>query len=227
MGADIVRYNRKTSAELRRDFILKNIDANVVLDIGANKGTYAAMLRKHGYANKIISFEPLSEPFALLQQEAQSDPLWTAKNAAVGDQDGETTINVSGHQTSSSLLPISSMHTDAMPSSAYVTTEKINIVRLDTVLPTLTESSDRIFAKIDVQGYEQYVLAGAQQSLPHIQGLEMELSLVPLYEGAPSYLSMLEQLNAAGFQLVSFEPVFQDANTGYLLQADGIFIRRD
>ena len=79
--------------------------------------------------------------------------------------------------------------------------------------------------KIDAQGYEQKILAGARESLPKSVGLQMELSFVPLYRDEMLFLEMAHLLKHRGFRLMSIEPVFRDEKTGELLQVDGVLFR--
>ena len=79
--------------------------------------------------------------------------------------------------------------------------------------------------KADVQGYEKFVLEGAIETLKSTRVIEVELSFFPLYEASPLFIDMAEYLKKIDFSLVSIEPVFTDPKTGYLLQADGIFVR--
>ena len=60
-----------------------------------------------------------------------------------------------------------------------------------------------MFLKLDVQGYERLVLAGGKASLPRVHGLQLEMSLVPLYQGEASYTDLLGEMTALGFQLMS------------------------
>jgi hypothetical protein len=55
--------------------------------------------------------------------------------------------------------------------------------RLDSVLPALTFEYVRFYMKIDTQGFEQQVLTGAAEMLLRTDAVEVELSLVELYEG--------------------------------------------
>jgi hypothetical protein len=79
--------------------------------------------------------------------------------------------------------------------------------------------------KIDTQGYESRVLQGAQGSLARIDTVQMELSLVPLYEGELLFQEMWELLRAKGYTLVAIESGFSAPASGQLLQVDGIFHR--
>ncbi|HXU82134.1 MAG TPA: FkbM family methyltransferase, partial [Polyangia bacterium] len=56
----------------------QQIDA--VLDVGANVGQYALLLRSWGYRGRIISFEPLSAQFQQLKAQADRDPAWEVFN---------------------------------------------------------------------------------------------------------------------------------------------------
>lgn len=99
------------------------------------------------------------------------------------------------------------------------------MTRLDTIWDELATSSDRVFIKLDVQGFELHALRGAEASLASVVGMHVELSLVPLYEDGPLYLEVVENLRDRGFRLAGVDPVLEDAETGELLQMDGIFVR--
>ena len=45
---------------------------DLVLDVGANSGQYALSLRRFGYKNKIISFEPGSEAYLNLIKNSKT-----------------------------------------------------------------------------------------------------------------------------------------------------------
>jgi hypothetical protein len=87
--------------------------------------------------------------------------------------------------------------------------------------------NDRLWIKLDVQGYEHTVLDGAMQAIAQTRVVESELSLVPLYEGQHLYRDIIDQLESLGFGLVSIERGFTDPNTGHVLQVDGIFVRHE
>lgn len=221
---DIVRYPGKDPAYARAR-LLRHLAVDVVFDVGANSGQYGAELRRHGFAGRLVSFEPLAEPFALLQERAGRDGAWVAVHAAVGEAEGQATVNVAGNSLSSSLLPMLPAHLDAEPSSAYVGQEVAPMVTLDAVFERYAAGYARPFVKIDAQGYERQILAAATAALARASGVQLELSLVPLYERAMSFREGLDLMGDAGLALARLDPVFEDPRTGRLLQCDGIFVR--
>ena len=80
--------------------------------------------------------------------------------------------------------------------------------------------------KIDTQGFEWQVLNGAQNVLPGIHGILLELSLIPLYEGQHLWQEMIVRLEQEGFTFWALQPGFVDPHNGRTLQVDGIFYRR-
>jgi FkbM family methyltransferase len=58
---------------------LKSRGVRVVLDVGANQGQFAVDFRNAGFDGRIISIEPRSEAFAVLQRYASGDPLWNCR----------------------------------------------------------------------------------------------------------------------------------------------------
>ena len=81
--------------------------------------------------------------------------------------------------------------------------------------------------KIDTQGFEKNVLEGSINSLKYINGIQIELSLKPLYKGSLLYLDMIKYMKRYNFELVSLENGFSDHKTGELLQVDGIFFKKE
>lgn len=225
-GIDVVRYPLHDRLA-RTVKLLAHHHVDCVVDVGANDGGFATAIRRLGYTGRIISFEPLQGPFKSLHRKSISDRKWDAMQCAVGDTQKEVTINVSGNAgLSSSILQMLEMHTDVAPKSRYIGTETVDQNRLDQLLPRFgLPPGNRIFLKIDVQGYERAVLDGASELFVdgEIIGLQMELSLVPLYDGAMTYRQGLDCAHGRGMTLMGLDPVLADPRSGQLLQADAVF----
>ncbi|HVE85282.1 MAG TPA: FkbM family methyltransferase [Myxococcales bacterium] len=223
IGARIDHY--KANALARRRKLLQTHRISLVLDVGANTGQYARGLRRSGYRGRIVSFEPVRSAFLRLQRAAAGDPRWEAVNLALGRRDGRATIHVSGDSRASSMLQMLPSHLDVAGYFGTVGQEQVQMRRLDSVLGRHVRPSDRVLLKLDVQGLEPQVLAGARASLARIAGIQVELSLTPLYRGELGIVPMLSRLQRQGFQLMSLEYGFCDPRTGRMLQVDGLLFR--
>jgi FkbM family methyltransferase len=224
-GYEIRKSSVYSSPNIRHRLLLSQLQIDLVLDVGANTGQFARHCRAAGYQGKIISFEPSAAAHAGLLQSAASDPLWQiADRMALGSVTGTVNINIAANSLSSSILPMLDTHLSAAPESRYLHTEAVPVRRLDDVLP-LTDSGPHIFLKLDVQGYEPQVLAGATRLLTHTLAVQLEMSLIPLYQGEVLMPEISARMNDAGFELWDLEPSFRDLTTGRLLQVDGIFTR--
>jgi FkbM family methyltransferase len=193
----------------------------VVVDVGANKGQYAALMRNTGWKGPIISFEPLLGPHRILEIAASRDTLWTTHRLALGDSTG--TLEMGAASTpgaSSSLLPATELLT---PSSGVTMDDRetVTVRRLDDVsLPGGT-----LYLKLDVQGYELSALKGAVATLKRAAIVEAELSIAELYEGQPLLPQVVSFLRSQGFVLIDLLPEFRDIRSGDLLQVNGLFVR--
>ena len=103
--------------------------------------------------------------------------------------------------------------------------EEIAVRTLDAVFDELCPPGERVYLKIDAQGYEGHILAGARRSLATVDLVQLEMSLIPLYEGQPTLIGLLELMFGEGYELIALDPGFTDPRTGHLLQVDGIFRR--
>ena len=224
-GLDVIRYNTRSSPVARRIQLFAHYDINLVFDVGANTGGYALELRRQGYKGRIVSFEPLSSAFADLDRRASRDSKWEAIHTALGAHNDTVTIHIAQNSESSSILDMLPRHEEAFPHSVYVDEEEIKVQTLDSIFDDYYQPGDRIYLKMDTQGYEQHVLEGASASLDRITGLQLEMSLVPLYAGERLFADMVNHLQTLGFVLMSIEPTIDDPRTGQLLQIDGLFFR--
>jgi FkbM family methyltransferase len=222
-GYDLTRYRPDRHPVARLMQLMRTYETGLVLDVGANCGQYALDLRANGYGGRIVSFEPLESAFGELSRYAANDPDWETMRVALGAASGKNIINVAGNSTSSSLLGMLPAHEDAAPASKYVGAQEIEVVTLDQVLPRFGAWKGTIWLKIDTQGYEAEVLKGALGSLGRIGSIQLEMSLVPLYDGSETFEVMLKWMMERGFRLVGLQPGFTDPQTGRLLQVDGIF----
>ena len=134
-------------------------------------------------------------------------------------------MNISANSYSSSILDMLSSHLESAPESEYIGQEEISIRRLDSIFNDVCNHDDKLYIKIDTQGYEKCVLEGAEKALESVDILELELSFIPLYKDGPLFHEMFNLLYKKGFVLVHVEPGFTDPSTGQILQVDGIFQR--
>lgn len=224
-GLNLSRFDPLTDPIERRGRMLRAFGIGTVLDVGANTGQFARELRRAGYRGRIESFEPQQQAFETLQQRAAGDPAWRVHRLALGDRDGTAELNLAGNSLSSSILDMLPAHADSAPESRFVGTEVVSTRRLDALFGELAADGGKVFLKIDTQGFERQVLDGAAGCLAQIDTLQVEMSLVELYAGAPDFAELLALLGDHGYTLVGLEPGFADPATGRLLQTDGMFHR--
>jgi FkbM family methyltransferase len=198
--------------------LIERFDVDLLIDIGANQGQYATRFRQLGYDGDMVSFEPLTDAFSTLAKSAHHDGRWEAKQLAVGSENGSATLHVSANSVSSSLLDVGDVHVAAAPASHQLRDEQVTVTTLDDALSGASFAS--AWLKIDTQGFESEVLAGATQTLSKVSVVQCELSLVELYVGQPHYLEVLQRLDGLGFRAVRVTPGFTDPVTGDLLQFD-------
>jgi len=224
-GYDIIKYSPESHPQARLKQLIDKYNINVILDVGGNKGQFGSLLRYIGYSGRIVSFEPIREVFNVLSKESNTDDKWNALNLALGNSEGTSEINISQNSYSSSILDMLPAHVSAAEDSVYIGTENIKIKTLDSIFSTICSQDDNIYLKIDTQGYEKYVLEGAADSLRYISLLQIESSLISLYENELLFVDMYKLLYRQGFKIASIEPCFVDKTSGEVLQVEAIYCR--
>jgi FkbM family methyltransferase len=227
MGYLVESYNIYREPSVLLVSLLSSKGIDVVFDIGANEGQFASGLRRNGYKGTIVSFEPVAEVYEKLCANARGDAKWKTVNCALGSFDGKTEINVAMNTVSSSLLNMLPRHLDAAPQSRYVRREGISVRRIDAVIDSYLASGENAYVKMDTQGLERQIIEGADGSLERIWGMQLELSLVPLYQGETLIGDMINLLSEKDYALLSIEPAYRDGASHEVLQVDAMFFRRD
>jgi len=196
---------------------------DLLVDVGANVGQYAERARQLGYQGQILSFEPSRDAFRFLEKRTSRDDLWEARCVALGPVSGVQTLRITANGMSSSLRPPKLLHVDADAGVRVVDAYEVEVSTLDMEL--LDTAANRVWLKMDVQGYELDVLEGARRVLHRVAAVQAEMSFEPLYEDQALWLSLVSMLGESGFGLRHLEPGFVDPSSGFLQQADGLFLR--
>ena len=226
LGYDLTPRRKAKSPNAQLVAVLQHFRITCVLDVGANVGQYGSMLREWGYPGRIVSFEPQADAHRALERRTAADPAWqVAPPMALGARQGQIELEVSAESDMSSVLPQSALLRQVSPSSAVVRKETVPLRRLDEVAGPYLRPDDRVFLKIDAQGYDAEVLAGAAGLLERLTGIQLEMSLVPLYEGERGFRGLLDDLAALGFEPWLFLPGYFERKLARQLQVDGVFMR--
>ena len=226
-GYDLNKYPILPESLVRRRLFFKTMNFDAVFDVGANRGQFGEYLRHQvQFKKKIFSFEPLSSAYAVLNAKAALDQNWVTYNFALGEHEEKKEINIAGNSYSSSFLKMLPVHEKAAPESKFIDKEWVEVKTLDSITDDLTDFNKNIFLKIDTQGFERQVLLGAKNKLQFINTIQLEMSLLPLYNGEPIFEETYAFLNKLGYSLIDIECGFTDPTTGKLLQVDGFFQRK-
>lgn len=205
--------------------LLKSLGTTLYLDVGANVGQTGQKLRKEGYKGRIASFEPLAQCFTKLQAAAQSDPGWQTFHMALGNRSERASIGVSKNLQSSSILPVTDHYVQVYYRNAYTHHEETAVERLDAMLPELARPGDTIHLKLDTQGYERFVIEGAEGVLDSIASVQMEVAVTPMYEGEMVMHEAIALMHSKGYLLIDVDHAFKDPRSGEATHFDLLFRR--
>jgi FkbM family methyltransferase len=161
---------------------ISKMKGEIFVDIGANIGVYSILLASR--FKKVVAVEPNPTAVSELQKRLATENITnvTIVQCAISDMDGETMLYLDDTpgRCSGSADTIESVFEYKPPSSPNLNVRfksEVSILvkacKLDTLLRAYPTSIDLV--KIDVEGAEFRVLAGATKCLDRIQKLIVEL----------------------------------------------------
>jgi FkbM family methyltransferase len=170
-----------------------------------------------------------SASFLLIEPLAEFEPflqkICSAYNAqyvlaAAGSAPGSATFHVHADKFSSSLL------TEVEGPSVDGTPRTVPVVSLDQ-LTAERRLPGPYLLKLDVQGAELQVLAGASRTLQHTEAVILEVTLFATMLGGPQFFDVITYMKGLGFVAYDLFAVNYRPLDGALAQVDMIFVRED
>lgn len=225
IGMDIVRWKNTPELTLLG---LRQRPIRTIVDVGANQGQFARKISGFFPDADIYCFEPLPQPFAVLDKWAKTkNGRVTSFNIAIGEKGGEVEMFYhEDHSPSSSLLATTELTEDYYP---FTKGQKRIAVKQSTLDAALAqegiEQAPELLIKLDVQGYEDRVLAGGASTFAKASACILEVCLDTLYEGQADFKGLLLMLDSYGYQYVgNLEQIYAD--DGHVVYIDAVFVNK-
>ena len=187
-----------------------------VYDIGAYRGGWTRLAAQVFPDAKFILFEANADNAAHLRAAGL-----THYTVALAAEDGEKALFLprQGDATGTSLYRENSAHYG----NDNLVVRKVATARLDTLVAAQRLPAAALI-KIDVQGAELDVIAGAKTALAHCQALIVELSLASYNKDAPLIAETMPAIARHGFRCIDICELHRSP-AGGVLQADFLFAK--
>ncbi len=196
-------------------------NGDVALDVGANIGWYALLLDRLGQRGAdVFAFEPDPENYGFLLENLRSNNARyvTAIDAAAGDAPGTLTLNRYKKSNGGRHTLVPGGNTSGGTVAVRVT--------------TLTQfwqerglgNRPLRFLKIDVEGYEHFVLQGAQELLQRCSCVSLEFSATGIRSAGMDPAQVIDLIVDAGFDVRCWSgDLLASVDLGLLREAEGQF----
>lgn len=189
---------------LRTAFSRESSSAPLVLDIGANVGSFSEMVLKTEPKAEVFAFEPIPKLADSIRSLSIRYPSLHCIQAALGSEPGDCELRVHQSVDSSSFLAPDATYQRLYPDHcALAELIKVPVIRLDDWRASSGGGQQRPIdlAKMDVQGFEAHVIRGGLRTLANTRYLVTEAALFPVYEGGVMLDELCALLKSLGFQL--------------------------
>lgn len=195
----------------------REIQLDVIFDIGAAKGTWTEEVRSFFPEALYVLVDPLPENLEPLGAVAVRCRNALVVAAAVGARSETREFRIHGDQSSF-------LNSLAFPGESITVPVRTCDGILDDVWPP-HRNAPKVLLKIDVQGFEMEVLRGADRTLECTDALLVEVSIQRIYEGNPRAHEVIAYLGARGFCIYDIASYVQRPYDRALTQVDLVFVR--
>jgi FkbM family methyltransferase len=207
-------------SKMRRNKIICDIDS--IWDVGANCGQFAVMANLVWHDLPICSFEP--DPICFKKLEATfakfAIPGKTYR-LAISENNNSRVLNRYEKDVNNSFLNRSDSEDLSLDEV------EVDCRTLDNFIDE-SSSTNSIFLKLDVQGFELIVLSGAKKFLEKCKFVQIEVSFSPSYNRAAHAGEILLAMRENGFTCINILDLLRDRESmNIIVEADLLFRRDD
>jgi FkbM family methyltransferase len=200
--------------EVWKSLKAKGFNPFSIVDVGAAQGGWTTQMLEIFPGAKYLMIDPLKENESALKVVAKKKSNVNYWLGAVGRTSGELEMHVHGEQTS--------MYASEWGGG----TRRVPMNTLDALVKEMPGGCvDGL--KLDVQGAELEVLAGASEMLKRCKVVQVEVSFRRVYEKAPLAHEIIKFFAERGFRIFDIASVIKRGNDRGLLQADLFFVADD
>jgi FkbM family methyltransferase len=216
LGYELRRVNKVSNSSTLDiwNWLRAQGDIKTILDIGANNGEFAEFLSSYFDAEQTIAIEPLPHCAAQIRLREKAIPNLKVLECALSDHNGRATLFENAYAPASSLLPVSEISMEEFPQTAGQQNKiEVDVIRLDDLVG-LNSLKKNVLIKIDVQGLEDKVIRGGEETFRMAKYLLVEMSFVPMYDGQPLFEEIHELLTEIGYRFAGIKNQVNSPATG-------------
>jgi len=194
----------------------KGFSPRALVDVGAAQGVWTKQMLSLYPDSSYLMIDPLEENEPLLQALSgahQNVKYWLG---AAGRTAGELNFHVHGDQ--------SSMYDSQWGKEGKQ--RRVQMRTLDRLVKEFGVGDNLDGLKLDVQGAELEVLAGAADTLKQCKVVQVEVSFRRVYEKAPLAHELIRFFAEQGFRIFDISTLYKRKDYA-LLQADIFFVSDD
>jgi len=218
-----ITYNNAGVPLPMTKYLKKGVPMTLV-DVGARTGEFVRVIEKYCGIERAVLVEPQPEHAAFLRQNFPA-PRFAVAQCALSDRPGSMELEINVFDATTSILETRRDIPEAARFDVSMARRvPCELQTLDALMQEHKFGSVDLL-KIDVQGAEHLVFAGAKETLRSVKMVWCEVSFRPLYVGSALFADIYDQMIAAGFAMFELEGGYRTLE-GEMLQADAFFIRR-